>query len=97
MLAGTILTTVIFKDGWVIIRIVNPPPYWKVRSRYVTPSPIPGVPPAYGDWFDGPSGTGDEVWLRPNEQSSSWMEWQVIAIDPPEPAPVDPPIAEEPE
>lgn len=93
MLAGTILTTVIYHDGYVIIRLVNPPPYWKVRGRYVTP----GNPPTYGAWFDGPSGTGDEVQLGLNTQSNSWMEWQVIATDPPEPAPVDPLPAEEPE
>ena len=93
MLAGTIITTVVLVDGWVIIRLVNPPPYWKLRGRYVTV----GDPPIYGAWFDGPSGTGDLVRVRQNEQSSSGMEWQVIAIDPPEPAPVDPPIAEEPE
>jgi len=91
---GTILTTVTLVDGWVIIRLVNPPPRWKLRGRYVTVSD----PPAYGEWFDGPSGTGDLVRVRQNEQSSSGMEWQVIAEpDPSEPAPVEPTPDEQPE
>ena len=60
MLAGTIVTTVVLVDGWVIIRLVNPPPRWKLRGRYVTA----GDPPTYGEWFDGPSGTGDLVRVR---------------------------------
>ena len=93
MLAGTIVTNVVLVDGWVIIRLVNPPPYWKLRGRYVTT----GNPPTYGEWFDGPSGTGDLVHVRQNTQSTSGMEWQVIAVDPSEPSPVEPLPAEEPE
>jgi len=65
-------------------------------SSQITP-PTPAGWQAIAEVAARDAGTGDLVRVRQNEQSTSGMEWQVIAVDPSEPSPVEPLPAEEPE
>ena len=93
-MTSLIHTSVALVDGWVYIKLINPPPYWRLRGRYR--ATLADGSTAWGEWFDAAQGTGDLVQVQVNTQSASAMEWQIIATDPPE-VPVEPPPPEIPE